>query len=118
LRPEVKNRALTPAGLTDLLASSMRDAGALVAKGQDDEIALGPVLVTHEHKIGAVLVGPIARDADVRRIAHNPDFILDGRHNGEQDFLELDIALLDAALTRIASLRAAGQPAAVGTCVH
>ena len=118
LRPEVKNRALTPAGLTDLIASTMRGAGVLIAKGHDDEIAIAPVLVAHEHRVGAVLVGPIVRNENVRRIAHNPDFILDGRHNGVQDFLELDLAVLDAGLARIARLRQNGGPVAVGVCVH
>ncbi len=118
LRPEVKNRALTPAGLTDLIASTMRGTGALVAKGHDDEIAIAPVLLASEQRVGAVLVGPVVRNENVRRIAHNPDFVLDGRHNGPQDFLELDLALLDAALTRITRLRQANQLVAVGVCVH
>jgi hypothetical protein len=75
LRPEVKNRALTPAGLTDLIVSTMREGAAMVAKGHEDEIALAPVLVTHEHRVGAMLAAPIVRDGKSRRIAHNPDFI-------------------------------------------
>ena len=118
LRAEVKNRALTAAGLTDLIASAMNSAGALVAKGHNDEIATAPVVVALEHRMGAVIAAPIVRSEKVRRIAHNPDFILDGRHNGPQDFLELDIALLDAALSRITRLRQNGKPAAVGVCVH
>jgi hypothetical protein len=118
LRPEVTNRALTPSGLTDLIASSMRDNATVVAKGHRDEMAAAPVLVTHETRVGAVLVAPIARDGDLRRIAHNADFILDGRHHGDQDFLELDIALLDAALAHAGWMKQTGKRSAVGVCVH
>jgi hypothetical protein len=118
LRAEVKNRALTPAGLTDLIASSISSSGAMVAKGHEDEIAFVPIIVTHEHRIGATFVAPITRDEKVRRIAHNPDFVLDGRNAGANDFLELDVALLDAALDRIASARKNKRAEAVGVCVH
>jgi hypothetical protein len=118
VRAEVKNHALTSAGLTDLIASSMSDTGLMVAKGHEGEIAIAPVLTTHEHRIGAVLAAPITRHEKVRRIAHNPDFILSGRHNTQQDFLELDIALLDAALGRIDRTAKNGNIAITGVCVH
>jgi hypothetical protein len=118
LRPEVQNRALTASGLTDLIASSMRDNIDLVAKGHREEMAAAPVLVTHEMRVGAVMVAPIARDGAVRRIAHNADFILDGRHHGDQDFLELDIALLDAALSHANWMKQTGKRSAVGVTVH
>lgn len=116
LRPEVKNHALTPTALTDLIASSIGDG--MVAKGHEDEMAVAPVLVAHDKKVGAVLVAPISRNEKVRRIAHNPDFILNGRHATAQDFLELDIALLDAAMERIIAARESGRNSAVGVCVH
>lgn len=118
LRPHVQNRALTAAGLTDLIASTMSATGTFVAKGHEDEIATAPVVVAPEQRIGAALVAPIVRAEKTRRIAHNPDFILDGRHNTPQEFLELDLALLDAALSRITRLRQNNKPAAVGVCVH
>ena len=118
LRPEVTSRALTATGLTDLIASRMRDNSELVAKGHRDEMAAAPVLATHELRVGAVMVAPIVRDGAMRRIAHNADFILDGRHHGDQDFLELDIALLDAALSHATWMREAGKRSAVGVCVH
>lgn len=117
LRPEVKNRSLNADGLTDLIASSIRDK-AVVAKAHDDEIALVPVLATNEHKIGATMVAPVTRGTQARRIAYNPDFILDGRHHGPQDFLELDIALLDAALQRAEHLKKLGTFAIVAVSVH
>lgn len=117
LRPEVKNRALNAAGLTDLIAASMRGAGGFVAKGHDDEIAMAPVLIANDKRVGAILAAPIVRNEGVRRIAHNPDFILDGRHNASLDYLELDLALLDAALARATRLRETGG-GAVGVCVH
>lgn len=118
LRPEVSSRALTAAGLTDLIASRMRESSDLIAKGHRDEMAAAPVLVTHETRVGAVMVAPIVRDGPVRRIAHNAEFILDGRHHGDQDFLELDIALLDAALAQARWIRETGKRSAVGVCVH
>lgn len=117
LRPEVKNRSLNADGLTDLIASSMRDK-PVVARAHDDEIALAPMLATHEHKIGATMVAPVTRGTQVRRVAYNPDFILDGRHHGPQDFLELDIALLDAALQRAERLQQTGAFAIIAVCVH
>jgi hypothetical protein len=118
VRAEVKNHALTPAGLTDLIAATVGHGGLMVAKGHEDEIAIAPVLVTHDRRVGAALVAPIARHEKVRRIAHNPDFILSGRHSVQQDFLELDIALLDAALARIERATKVGEPAVTGVCVH
>ncbi len=117
LRPEVQNRALSPDGLSELLASSMQ-AERMVAKATDDEIMLAPVLVTHEIKMGALLAGPVVRGDDVQRLCYNPDFILDGRHHDRRDFLELDIAVLDAALTRATMARESGQSSAIGVCVH
>lgn len=118
VRAEVKNHALTSTGLTDLIASSISGAGLMVAKSHEDEIAIVPVLTTREHRIGAELVAPIARHGKLRRIAHNPDFILSGRHSAQQDFLELDIALLDAALTRIAQTAKDGNISITGVCAH
>jgi hypothetical protein len=119
LRPEVQNRALSAQGLTDLISSTVRDNSALVARPLDEEIAIAPVLATHDHKIGAAIAVPIARNGRVRRIAHNPDFILDGRHHGgKYDFLELDIAILDAALSHANKLKHAGHSLAIGVSVH
>jgi hypothetical protein len=114
LRPEVKNHSLTPTALTDLIASSVSDT--IVARGHENEIAAAPIVIAQEQKMGAVLFAPIARSEKLRRIAHNPDFILSGRHTGEHDYLELDIALLDAAMARVAATRESGS--IVGVCVH
>lgn len=118
LRPDVKNRSLNAAGLTELISSSLRDETRVVARAHDDEIALAPILVTHEHKASALLAAPVVRSASGRRIAYNPDFVLDGRHHGNQDFLELDIALLDAALARAARWEQMNHKAVIGVCVH
>jgi len=119
LRPEVQNRALSAQGLTDLISSSVHEHSPLVARPLEEEIAIAPVLMTHEHKVGAAWATPVARSARVRRIAYNPDFILDGRHHGgKYDFLELDIAILDAALAYASRARDAGHPIAVGLSVH
>jgi hypothetical protein len=122
LRAEVKNRVLTPDGLTDLIAGSTRhDAKAqrnVVAKSHQDEIACAPVLVTHEERVGAVLAAPVAHGRSGKRIAYNPDFILDGRHHTQHDYLELDIAVLDRALHAATLLKESGHARAVGVTVH
>lgn len=120
LRAEVKNRVLTPDGLTDLIVSAHADAAThkVVAKAHQDEIACAPVLVTNDHHIGAVLTAPVARSRGGQRIAYNPDFILDGRHHTQHDFLELDIAVLDRALNAARLLKESGHARAIGVSVH
>lgn len=117
LRAEVQSRVLTPEGLTDLIASSAAKR-TLAAKAHHDDVALAPVLVTHEQRIGAVLAAPVAHARGGQRIAYNPDFILDGRHHAQQDFLERDIAGLDRALNAFAPLRESGHACAIGVTVH
>jgi hypothetical protein len=112
LRAEVNNRSLTPEGLTDLIASTARER-PIVAKSVSDEIAFAPVLLTRERKVGAMFAAPVQRGEGGRRIVYNPEFILDGRHHDRRDYLELDIALLDAALTRLEKT-----DAPMGVCVH
>ncbi|MGQ0532561.1 MAG: hypothetical protein ACT4OF_07705 [Caulobacteraceae bacterium] len=118
LRPEVTNRALTADGLTEFITTSIRGGSRFQAQAQKDEIAVAPILVTHEHRPGAILAAPVAPSERGRRIVYNHDFILDGRHHDDKDWLELDLALLDAALTRAASSQQKGRPAAIGACVH
>jgi hypothetical protein len=119
LRPEVSNRSLTPDSLTEFIASNMHeDKARFVAKAAHGEIALARVLLGQELKPGALLAAPVTRAGETRRICHNPDFILDGRHHLYRDFLELDIAILDAALERANQLQESGQTSAVGVCVH
>lgn len=128
LRAEVTGRSLSADGLTDLIASSMSGAAAaeaqqqqpqrVVAKSVGAEMALVRVYATHEKRVGAMLCAPMLGHGRARRIGYNPDFILDGRHAQSGDFLELDIALLDEALARVETARAAGQPCAVGLYVH
>ncbi len=102
LRPEVANRVLSAEGFTDLIASSVRDNG-LVAKAVGDDIVFAPILIPREQKVGALLAAPAQRGEGGRRLVYNSEFILDGRHHGHRDYLELDIAVLDAALTRLES---------------
>jgi len=120
LRPDVQNRSLSAQGLTDLISASVANTRGIPAvEPHDEEIAIAPVLATQETKVVASLVAPVARNGRLRRIAHNPDFILDGRHHGGQyDYLELDVAILDAALNHATRLKRAGQAAAVGVTVH
>lgn len=102
LRPEVQNRALSAQGLTDLIASTVNgEDKPLVAKVGSDEIAFAPVLLAREHKIGALLASPVQRGEGGRRLVYNGEFILDGRHHDRRDYLEFDIAVLDAALNKM-----------------
>jgi len=117
LRPIVKKHALTSDGMTDLIAASMREH--VIAEGPKDEIVAAPVLVTHEHRMGALIVGPVHRaEGQARRLCHNPDYQLDGHHHLSKDYLELDLAVLDAALTRIAAQKETGHGGVVGVTVH
>jgi hypothetical protein len=112
LRPEVNNRSLTAEGLTDLIASAVRDK-PVVARSHGEDIAFAPVLLTREQKVGASFAAPVQRAAEGWRIVYNPEFILDGRHHDRRDYFELDIAVLDAALTRMQRTEAP-----MGVCVH
>ncbi len=117
LRPEVKKHALTSDGLTELIARSMQER--VVARPVGEEIALAPVLVAHEHRMGALIAGPVHRaEGKTRRLCHNPDFLLDGQHHERKDYLELDIAVLDAALGRLNQFKQAGHAGVVGVSVH
>ncbi len=113
LRPEVHNRSLTADGLTDLIASANESGREIVAKAHGDDIALAPVLLTRDNKIGAHLAAPVQRGEGGRRIVYNAEFILDGVHHEQRDFLELDIAVLDLALSR---MKDTDTP--IGVCVH
>jgi hypothetical protein len=112
LRPEVNNRSLTAEGLTDLISSSVREK-PIVARAHGDDIAYAPVLLTREQKVGAFFAAPVQRGAEGRRIVYNPEFILDGRHHERRDYLELDLAVLDAGMARMQRT-----DAPMGVCVH
>jgi hypothetical protein len=117
LRPDVKKHALTSDALSDLISTSMHER--VVARGRKDEIALAPVLVTHDQRIGALLVGPVYRsEGQGPRLCYNPDFSLDGQHHERKDHLELDIAVLDAALVRLTKTKQGGHAELVGVSVH
>jgi hypothetical protein len=117
LRPDVKKHALTTDALSDLISSSLHER--VIARGHNDEIALAPVLVSHEQRIGTLLVGPVHRtEGHGRRICYNADFLLDGQHHERKNYLELDIAVLDAALVRLTRMKAGGHAGIVGVTVH
>ena len=122
LRPEVKTRSLSSDGLNDLIAASVRHDDAepprLVAKSAGQDIAHARLYVTHEQRPGAYLAAPFMRARSGRRIAYNADFILDGHHQQRQDFLELDIAVLDEALAAASASVEAGNACVYGLTVH
>lgn len=117
LRPEVKKHALTSDGLSELIASTLRER--VTARGISDQIGLAPVLIAHEKRVGAMLSGPLHHaEGKTRRLCHNPDFLLDGHHHEPKDYLELDIAVLDAALARLGTWKELGHVGVVGVAVH
>jgi len=117
LRPEVKKHALTSDGLSELIAATLRERVA--ARGINHEIALAPVLIAHEKRVGAMMSGPVSRaEVKTRRLCHNPDFLLDGRHHKRKDYLDLDIAVLDAALARLGRWKDVSHTSVVGVAVH
>lgn len=115
LRAEVRAQSFTTDGLTDLLAASLQPARTSAHHG---EIALAPLLVAREGRIGATLVAPIKLSGERRRITYNPDFILDGRHHSDSDFLGLDLDVLDVAVTHLRDLRESGRMGPVGVTTH
>lgn len=117
LRPDVKKHALTTDGLSELIAATLRER--VVARGISDQIGLAPVLTAHERRVGAMLSGPLAAaEGKTRRLCHNTDFLLDGHHHERKDYLELDIAVLDAALARLGTWKEIGHTSVVGVQVH
>lgn len=116
LRPEVKKHALTSDGLSELIAVTARERVA--ESGVDSRIALAPVVTAREHRLGAMLSGPLHCDSATRRLCYNPDFLLDGRHHERLDYLELDLAVLDAALARLSLWKDAGRAGIIGVTVH
>lgn len=122
LRPEVNNRVLTAEGLTDLIAASAHTGETVsrprfVAKSHGAEIAQMRIYAAHERRAAAHIFAPVTFERGARRMAYNPDFILDGSH-AKGDFLELDIAILDRALTELSRQKALGRTSVVGISVH
>ncbi|MEJ0061450.1 MAG: hypothetical protein WDM79_18650 [Terricaulis sp.] len=116
LRPDVCGHSLTTESLTSLITESLEaDKAHQAAPAPSQPIGLVPMFVAHEKRIAASVCAPILTERGQRRIAYNPDFIVDGRHPQGLDFLDLDVALLDDALTHAA---APGKPRAIGLHVH
>lgn len=121
LRPEVKTRILTSDGLTDLLASSVRKDHPLAEvqpRALGTDIAHVRLYLASEQQVAARMTTPVVHQRGGLRMAYNPEFILDGRHHVRQDFLELDIAVLDEALAAACAARDAGKTSAFGVSVH
>lgn len=119
LRPEVTSRSLSADGFADLMTAGMHapPAPLLVAKTTGGEIVQVRTFSMRERQVVGHWFYPVRHERGTRRLAYNGDFILDGSHRG-QDYLELDIALLDQALSELASSADSGQEAAVGFTVH
>lgn len=115
LQPDIKPRVMSGEGLTDLLAAS-------VASGRprplSREIAHVRLFLTQDQRIGARMAAPVSAQRGGFRVSYDPEFILDGRHHGEPDFLELDILTLDAALAAHAEEKPSHEPAIYGVTVH
>lgn len=121
LRPDVRSQALTADGLTELLATGVSAAPAasaqrVVARGCG-EIGHVRIFSAHDRQLGPALCAPVMRERGGRRLGYNPEFVLDGKHT-KPDFLELDIAVLDEALTLASDAKAAGRSYVLGLSVH
>jgi hypothetical protein len=119
LRPEVTARSLTIDGFADLMttgaASEPPRSPLLVAKSAGGEIAQARVFSIRERRVAGHWFYPV-RTRGARRLAYNPDFILDGRHQ-DQNYLDLDIAVCDQAFSYL-SARDDDGTLAVGFSVH
>jgi hypothetical protein len=118
LRPEVTTRSLTMDGFADLMTTGVASETRpplLVAKSAGGEIAQARVFSARERKIAGHWFYPV-RTRGARRLAYNPEFILDGRHQ-DQNYLDLDIAVCDYAFSHLSTLDEDSE-AAIGFAVH
>jgi hypothetical protein len=116
LRPEIKPRVLSGEGLTDLLAHSIsRDGEPRTLGGEIEHVRL---FMTRDQRIGARMASPVSHQRGGLRMCYDPEFVLDGRHHGEPDYLDLDIHTLDAALAAHATARERGENSFYGVTIH
>jgi hypothetical protein len=115
ITPEVTSRSLSADGLADLLATEAHKEPAparISSHAHGADVATVRLVAAHEHKVVAHMACPVRHERGVRRLAYNPDFILDGRHC-EPHFVMLDFALAEHALSLAANVQGT-----VGVCVH
>lgn len=115
LQPAVQRRVVTTESLHALLRhhEPQPRAGTLPAS-----IAAAPVFAISDKRIGLSLWGPMIDEPRGRRIGYDPDFVLDGVRREQMDVLELDLAVLDAALHSAMQARQAKRSLAVALTVH
>lgn len=116
LQPELRPRTLTGEGLTDLLASTISIEPPPRKLGR--EIAHVRLFMTKDQRIGARMAAPVSHQRGGLRMSYDPEFILDGRHHADPDFLDLDIRALDVALAAHATAREQGENSIYGVTIH
>lgn len=119
LRPEVTSRSLSADGFADLMSAGMHPQSPtrIIAKTTGGELVRVRTFSLRERQVVGEWFCPVKFERGARRLAYDADFILDGRHRG-QDFLELDIALLDEALTALAADAEEDRQRVTGLAVH
>lgn len=117
LRPEVTARSLSADGFADLIATSLAPETSISAQDSllRSDIAEARIFLTGQQRVVGRWICPVRHDQSGRRLAYDPEYILDGLHRRE-DFVDLDLAILDYAHRR-AGERDAGE-LAIGFTVH
>lgn len=117
LRATVTARSLTTDGFADLMSSGLRgeyDDPQASTSTPTHEITIAPVYSTRLGKVVAHSICPVRGERGERRLAYNPDYILDGAHHDRTYFL-IDEAVLDQAFLAPGTVR---QAPSTGFTVH
>jgi hypothetical protein len=115
LRPVVTQRSLTVDGFADLMTTGADDHAPTPSAKPGQHLMQVRVFSAAERGVVAHWFCPARLERGERRLAYNPDFILDGTHH-DQSYLDLDIALFERALAHLSVL--ADEKTAVGFTAH
>jgi len=112
LRAAVTPRSLTADGFADFIAAGMQTESTdvhVLTRAPRDNIVTARIFSTLHKKVVAQWVCPTRDEHGGRRLAYNPDFILDGAHHS-RDFFSLDAAIFEHATLGLASPEARSLP--------
>ena len=118
LRPEVTARSLSADGFADLIATSLPGKADELPTQETllrSDITEARVFSTRDARVVARWICPVRHELVGRRLAYDCEYILDGLHH-RQDFLDLDLAILEYAGRR--ALDPSAGDLAMGFTVH
>jgi hypothetical protein len=117
LRAAVTPRSLTADGFADFIAAGMQTETAdvhLLTRAPRDNIVSAGIFSARHQKLVAQWICPTRDEHGGRRLAYNPDYILDGAHHN-RDYFNLDAATFEHATL---SLAPEGRAVPIGFTVH